>query len=165
MLTPVDIETVEFKKVALGYSVDEVNDFLDKVIFEFEILYKENTKLNDKVGVLEEAIKYYKSLEDTIKNSIMLAERAANEVKHNANKSSDQIVREAQIKATEILQDANKKLYELEYEALRMENKYNSFRAKLKFLLESEKEILDGMSEESYDNLKEEAVPSSKNME
>ena len=29
MMTPVDIETADFKKVALGYSCDEVDTFLE----------------------------------------------------------------------------------------------------------------------------------------
>lgn len=75
MMTPVDIETADFKKVALGYSCDEVDTFLDKVIVEFERLFKENAKLQDKVTTTEEALKYYKDLEDTIRNSIVRAEK------------------------------------------------------------------------------------------
>ena len=75
MMTPVDIETADFKKVALGYSCDEVDTFLDKVIVEFEKLFKENAKLQDKVTTTEEALKYYKDLEDTIRNSIVRAEK------------------------------------------------------------------------------------------
>lgn len=148
MLTPVDIETVEFKKVALGYSTDDVNDFLDKVIVDFETLYKENSKLTDKVGVLEEGLTYYKNLEETLKNSILLAEKTATQAKHNANQTSEQIIREAQLKASEILQDANKKLYQLEYEVLRLKNQYNSIRAKMRILLNTELEILENSSEE-----------------
>lgn len=142
MLTPVDIETVDFKKVALGYSQDEVDEFLDKVIVEFEMLYKENAKLNDKVSVLDEGLKYYQALEETIKNSIVMAEKTAAEAKYNANQASDQIIREAQLKATEILQDANKRLYELECEVMKMKNQYDSIKAKIRFLLNAELEIL-----------------------
>lgn len=157
MLTPVDIETIDFKKVALGYSPDEVNEFLDKVIVEFEMLYRENAKLTDRVNVLEDGLKYYKSLEDTLRNSIVIAEKAASETKFNANQSSEQIIRQAQLKATEILQDANKKLYEFEYKTLKMKNEYDSFKAKFNLLLETEMEILRNCEQnfnmDSYEEL------------
>lgn len=155
MLTPVDIETVEFKKVALGYSPDEVNSFLDKVIVEFEYLYKENIKLNDKVNVLNDGIQYYKSLEDTLKNSIILAEKTASETKYNANQSSEHIIKEAQLKATEILQDANKKLYDLEYEVMKMKRQYNNIKTKLRALLNTEIEILNESEKDFYESLEE----------
>lgn len=163
MLTPVDIETVDFKKVALGYSQDEVDEFLDKVIVEFEMLYKENVKLNDKVGVLEDGLKYYKELEETLKSSIVLAEKAAVETKNNANQSAEQIIREAQLKASEILQDANKKLYELEYRVLSMKNRYDTFKAKLKLLLNTETEILENCEKDMDYDFREEVAVSEEN--
>lgn len=70
-LTPMDIETVEFKKTPFkGYSSEEVDLFLDKVIMEFEKLYKDNAKLQDKLDARDEVIKHYKELEETIKSSI-----------------------------------------------------------------------------------------------
>lgn len=154
-----DIETVEFKKVALGYSTDEVNDFLDKVIVDFELLYKENAKLSDRIKVLEEGLDYYKKLEDTLKNSIVLAEKTAADAKYNANQTSEQIIREAQLKATEILQDSNKKLYQLEYEVMRMKNQYDSVRAKIRLLLKTEMDILENSEQEFGKNLPPEADP------
>ena len=159
MLTPVDIETVDFKKVALGYSQDEVDEFLDKVIVEFEVLYKENVKLNDKVGVLEDALSYYKDMEETLKNSIVMAEKTAMETKNNANQSAEQIIKGAELKAAEILQDANKKLYDLEYK-VGMKNRYDTFKAKLKLLLNTEIEILENSDKEIEFDLHDEAVPS-----
>jgi len=157
VLTPVDIETVDFKKAALGYSQDEVDEFLDKVIVEFEVLYKENVKLNDRVTVLEDGIKYYKELEETLKNSIVLAEKTAAETKNNANQSAEQIIKEAELKAAEILQDANKKLYNLEYRVMEMKNRYDAFKAKLRLLLNTEIEILENSERDmDYDSCDEE---------
>lgn len=157
MLTPVDIETVDFKKVALGYSQDEVDEFLDKVIVEFEVLYKENVKLNDKVGVLDDALKYYKDMEQTLKSSIILAEKTALETKNNANKSAEQIIKEAELKASEILQDANKKLYDIECKAMEMKNKYDTFKTKLKLLINAEMEILENNDDDEEYASEEEA--------
>lgn len=53
MMTPVDIETADFKKVALGYSCDEVDTFLDKVIVEFENDFSKKM-LNFRIRLLQQ---------------------------------------------------------------------------------------------------------------
>ncbi len=158
MLTPVDIETVEFKKVALGYSVEEVDDFLDKVIVEFERLYKDNMKQRDKINVLNEGLQYYKSLEDTLRNSIVLAEKTASETKYNASQNSEQIIKEAQLKASEILQNANQRLYELEFDVLKMKNQYTTLKTKLRLLLTTELEILENSDDGLDEKVRAESV-------
>ena len=148
MMTPVDIETADFKKVALGYSCDEVDTFLDKVIVEFERLFKENAKLQDKVNTTEEALKYYKDLEDTIRNSIVRAEKTVEETKHNAEVEASQIVKTAEQQAVDIMQDAHKQLYQLKNEIIRVRAEYESVKGKLKMLLETELKMLEQYEEE-----------------
>ena len=148
MMTPVDIETADFKKVALGYSCDEVDTFLDKVIVEFERLFKENAKLQDKVTTTEVALKYYKDLEDTIRNSIVRAEKTVEETKHNAEVEASQIVKTAEQQAVDIMQDAHKQLYQLKNEIIRVRAEYESVKGKLKMLLETELKMLEQYEEE-----------------
>lgn len=148
MMTPVDIETADFKKVALGYSCDEVDTFLDKVIVEFERLFKENAKLQDKVTTTEGALKYYKDLEDTIRNSIVRAEKTVEETKHNAEVEASQIVKTAEQQAVDIMQDAHKQLYQLKNEIIRVRAEYESVKGKLKMLLETELKMLEQYEEE-----------------
>ena len=142
MMTPVDIETADFKKVALGYSCDEVDTFLDKVIVEFEKLFKENAKLQDKVTTTEE------DLEDTIRNSIVRAEKTVEETKHNAEVEASQIVKTAEQQAVDIMQDAHKQLYQLKNEIIRLKAEYESVKGKLKMLLETELKMLEQYEEE-----------------
>ena len=148
MMTPVDIETADFKKVALGNSCDEVDTFLDKVIVEFERLFKENAKLQDKVTTTEESLKYYKDLEDTIRNSIVRAEKTVEETKHNAEVEASQIVKTAEQQAVDIMQDAHKQLYQLKNEIIRVRAEYESVKGKLKMLLETELKMLEQYEEE-----------------
>ena len=51
MLTPLDISNKEFKKAFRGYKEDEVDEFLDKVIADYERLYKENGELKDRISI------------------------------------------------------------------------------------------------------------------
>ena len=59
MIKPADIENKVFKKVKLGgYDINDVEEFLEKVIVDYENVCKENTELNDKCENLQESVKY-----------------------------------------------------------------------------------------------------------
>lgn len=123
MLTPVDIENKVFKKAKIGgYDIDDVEDFLEKIIDDYETLYKkaneakdeqpqkvsktdisagtemislENTELKEKITKLENKVAYYKNLEQGISTTI-----------ENAQEESEKIVSEAREKADRILSEA-----------------------------------------------------------
>lgn len=156
MLTPNDIETAEFKKVALGYSVDEVDTFLDKVIVEFEKLFKDNAKMQTKLNAQEEQIKYYKELEDTIRSSIIRAEKNVEETKRNAEVEAKQIIKAAEQQAKDILTDADKQHFKLESDILRLKTEFEALKGKLRILLDTEINMLehfdDDFSEENEEN-------------
>ncbi|MCD8089104.1 MAG: DivIVA domain-containing protein [Clostridiales bacterium] len=154
MLTPIDIETAEFKKVALGYAPDGVDEFLNKVIVEFERLYKENAGLRDRIKNLEESLGYYKSLEESIKSSIVIAEKAAAETKQTAADQASNIMKKAQLKADELLLDANRQKYQLESSISELKSRYTLLSSGIKGLIEAELEFIDQSRE-----ILEEAVP------
>ena len=58
MLTPLDIENKRFTKTIKGYNVDEVDDFLDQVTFEYEKLYKENAEYKSKFDGLNKELEW-----------------------------------------------------------------------------------------------------------
>ncbi len=117
-LTPMDIETVEFKKTPFkGYSSEEVDLFLDKVIMEFEKIYTENSKLHDKLNARDEVIKHYKELEETIKSSIVRAEKTADETVKNADSTAEQTIKNAELRAQNIISGAQKQAEDMLKEA------------------------------------------------
>ena len=77
MLRPIDIQNKEFEKKLKGYNCDEVDDFLDVVIQDYELLCKENQTLKDKIGLLTETVERYKQMENTMQKSIDIAKQAA----------------------------------------------------------------------------------------
>ena len=147
MLTPIDIENMEFKKVALGYSQEEVDDFLDKVIADFERLYKDNSRLNSKIVSMEENVKHYEKLENSIKEALVLAEKTGEQAKEQAEKEARNIVEQAKIDAGDIIHNANKKLYELNTEITMLKREYETVKAQLRTILESHIKMLDSGSE------------------
>ena len=148
MLTPVDIETVVFKKSILGYSREDVDAFLDKVIVEFEKIYKDNAKLQDKIGNLDNALKHYKDLEDTIKASIVTAERNAEQEKMKAQARAKQLILEAEDKANKIVQEANNELNMMINQILNTKSDYERVKEALLNLLETQITALKNKDED-----------------
>ncbi|MGB9679415.1 MAG: DivIVA domain-containing protein, partial [Minisyncoccia bacterium] len=68
MLTPMDIHNKEFKRSFRGYNENEVDEFLDKVMEDYEMLYKENSDLKDRINLLNDKLQSYTSMETTLNN-------------------------------------------------------------------------------------------------
>ena len=66
MITPVDIQNKEFSKSVRGYNANSVDEFMAEISLEFEKLYKENIELKDRISVLNDSLKNYRAMEDSI---------------------------------------------------------------------------------------------------
>lgn len=65
-LTPMDINNKEFKRALRGYCADEVDEFLDQIVENYEELYKENANMKEKITNLNEKVEHYSKIEATI---------------------------------------------------------------------------------------------------
>ena len=85
MITPLDIENKKFsKQVVNGYNVEEVDDFLDDLTVDYTKSYKETSELKTKVEELEKSLEHYKTIEDTLQNTLLMAQKTAEDVKNVA---------------------------------------------------------------------------------
>ena len=100
MITPLDIENKKFNKQMMnGYNVDEVDEFLDQVMQDYETNNKELASMKNKIEELNNALNHYKNIETTLQNTLVMAQSTAEEVKGVAKQQADQIVAEAQKEA------------------------------------------------------------------
>ena len=96
MITPLDIENKKFSKQMMnGYSVEEVDDFLDDLTVDYTKNYKEATELKAKVAELTKSLEHYKNIESTLQNTLVMAQKTADDVKNIAKQQADQIVNQA----------------------------------------------------------------------
>ena len=108
MITPLDIENKKFSKQMMnGYNVEDVDDFLDELVVDYEKNYKELAEANDKIEKLTKDLEQYKNLEKTLQNTLVMAQTTAEEVKIAAKQQADQLIAEARNKASEIQQEEN----------------------------------------------------------
>lgn len=145
MITPLDIEDKDFKTSFLGYKKYEVDDFLDNIKLSYEKIYKEHKELNDKIIALQEDMKKYKNIEETLKNTLLLAQNTAEEVSSNAAKKAKVIIEEANLEAKEIIREANKEVGVINREYDEIQKKFVSFKDKYKFLLNTQLQDIDKM--------------------
>ena len=154
MITPLDIENKKFSKQMMnGYNVEEVDDFLDQIMQDYEINYKELATINGKIEELETNLEHYKNIENTLQNTLIMAQSTAEEVKNVAKQQAEQIVSEAQRQADTIIQNsketAEKELEELEQQLRTKEQQFNDvkkqfdiYKAKMESLLISQSELI-----------------------
>lgn len=148
MITPLDIQNKEFKKAIRGYKDTEVDEFLDEVISDFEKLFNENKELNDKIEMLKEQLRKYETIEDTLKETLIVAQSTAEDVNSNARKQADIIRQEAENKAKAIINEAKDEVLNVNREYEQVKQQLNIFKTRFKTLLESQLETMDKISEE-----------------
>ena len=116
-LTPLDIQNKTFPTKMRGYNQDEVDDFLDLVVRDYEELTQRNRELEKAVKHSEEKLEYFNELKDALNQSIIVALDTADKVKTSASKESEVIVTSAQNKADELVANAEKRAHQLTTDA------------------------------------------------
>ncbi len=143
MLTPLDIENKKFAKQMMnGYSVEEVDDFLDELTEDYQKLYKESAENKNKLEDLEANIEKYKNIENTLQNTLVMAQTAADDMKSAAKKEAEQIVSEAQVQAKQTVMELEQTITLKQKELEDLEKQFDVYKAKMESLLISQLELL-----------------------
>ncbi|UOQ47943.1 DivIVA domain-containing protein [Gracilibacillus caseinilyticus] len=142
-LTPLDIHNKEFARGFRGYDEDDVNEFLDQVIKDYETVIREKKELNEKVDHLNEKLSHFSNIESTLNKSILVAQETAEEVKENAKKESKLIIKEAEKNADRIINEALHKSRSIALEVEELKKQAKVFRTRLKMLVEAQLDLLD----------------------
>lgn len=142
-LTPLDIKKQEFRKSMRGYDTIEVEAFLEMVADEFEALIREKNSLNDEVLKLKTQLRDYQSVEKALQDTLMTAQQSINESRQNSERQADLIVREAEIKAEKILEEAKLRLAALKNELVLVKSQKDSFARRLRHLLTSQLDLIE----------------------
>ncbi|WP_096435486.1 DivIVA domain-containing protein [Alteribacter populi] len=143
-LTPLDIHNKEFTRGFRGYDEDEVNEFLDQVIKDYEMVIREKKELYDRVNELEEKLDHFSNLETTLNKSIFVAQETAEEVKRSADKEAKLIIKESEKNADRIINEALAKSRKIALEIEELKKQSKVYRTRFKMLLQAQLEMLSG---------------------
>jgi len=150
MITPLDIENKKFAKQMMnGYSVEEVDDFLDELTADYEKIYKESSENKRKIEELEKSVQHYKTIETTLQNTLVMAQSAADEVKSLAKQQAEQIVKDAEGEARKSLDELTQTIAIRKKELEDMEKQFDVYKAKMESLLISQLELIKDMKKDN----------------
>ena len=149
MYTPLDIENKKFAKQMMnGYSVEEVDNFLDELTVDYEKLYKESNENKTKMAELEANLVKYKNLETTLQNTLVMAQSTADEIKKVAQQQADQIIRDAQGTAKQQLMEIEQQITIKTRELDDLQKQFDVYKAKMESLLISQLELLKDINKD-----------------
>jgi cell division initiation protein len=145
MITPIELQSKTFKS-GIGYDKKDVDNFLSELLRGYEVTYKENMELSDKINTLSEGINYYKSIEKTLQKALILAEQTAEETKNAARQKAKAIEEEASANAKLIIADAVNELSHIKQQTIQLIRQYDSYKAQFKHLAAAQCELLNSDS-------------------
>jgi len=105
-ITPLDIQQMVFKVSFRGYDKEEVNRFLEELSQTVESLNRDHAVQQEKIIFLEQQLAELKRTEATLSNTLLSAQSLAEDVKRNAQREADLVIKEAEVKAGELIRQA-----------------------------------------------------------
>lgn len=145
-LTSLDIHHKEFRHSLRGYAEEEVDKFLDEVADEFERLLKENIDLSEQLQTATTRIRDFEIKESAVNNAIISAQTAGEDMRNKARAEADTVVRDAEIKAKEIIHNALARKQQVAAELVRIKQAEEEFRARFKALLDEHQRSISQVS-------------------
>jgi len=142
-ITPLDVRKQEFRKAMRGLDADEVYAFLSTVADEYEAVLNDNKALRERLLELDDKVQEYRSIERTLRDTLLTAERVTVEAKDNARREATLIVKEAQLEAQKSLRDITAEGARLRQEIQRLRSQRDAYLDKMKVVAESHVKFIE----------------------
>ena len=133
----------KFSYEANGYNRNQVNQFVEEVITQTEGIIKRCTEQKNEIENLRQELEHYKNIETSLKDAIIRAEEAGDNIKRMAREESEMIVTDAKHNASRIVNEALLKAEKIEVQSERLQNNIKIFKRKLKLIVEQQMEVVD----------------------
>ncbi|MBS5938924.1 DivIVA domain-containing protein [Clostridium sartagoforme] len=151
-LTPMDISNKEFKKGFRGYDSEEVDEFINEIIDNYEELYKENSRLKENLSRVNEKLEHYVKIENTIQNTLLLAQNAAEQARETSQKEAEMILSKANESAQKVLDKAHNDVILINDEYEKVKQEFIKFRAKFRNFMNAQTETFDELEKDLTKN-------------
>ncbi len=142
-ITPLDIQQKQFPIKFRGFDVEEVYAFLEVIREEMEDLMRENASLKEQLRRAEMSLQEYSDMENTLRETLMMAQQMAEDYKTNTRKEAELIVREAELRSDSIIKRAQEKVVKIHEDIVDLKGIRRHFKEELKRLIESHLMMLD----------------------
>jgi DivIVA domain-containing protein len=135
-LTPVDVRRYEFGSSMRGYDRARVDQFRDQVADELERLIRQNTDLDTKARGFHEQLKHFRDRDKALNEALVSAQQLREDVKEQAQREADLLIREAQAAASQITDDARSQIGSLMREIESLDRTRRAYLAQIRALAE-----------------------------
>jgi cell division initiation protein len=142
-ITPLDVRKQEFRRGMRGLDPDEVYAFLATVADEYEAALNDNKALRERLLELDDKVQEYRTIERTLRDTLVTAERVTVESKDNARREANLIIKEAQLQAERALRDISSEAVRLRQEIQRLRSQRDAYVAKMKVVAESHVKFIE----------------------
>ncbi len=149
-ITPLDIQQMVFRSKFRGYDREEVNRFLEEVAQTVESLNRDNGTLRERIAFLEQQVSELKRTESTLSNTLVSAQSLADDVKRSAQRDAELIIKEAELKAGELIRQARAELGDTQRELSQLQKQRLLMVERMRATLHTFERMLDVEATEAY---------------
>lgn len=141
MITPVEIQSKAFKS-GIGYDKKDVDSFINEILENYEELYRSNVEMKDKLNMLNEGLQHYKNIEASLQKALVLAEKTSEETIRTAELKAQTIEMEAVNKAKEHTADAKRELERVHNQTVALVQQYTKYKAQFTQFLNAQMDLI-----------------------
>ena len=142
-LSPLEITQREFGRKWRGLDPEEVHTFLDQISEEMTRLLQQTSEQAAQIQRLEAQVKSHQEREDSLRNTLVTAQKMTEEIKANAKREADLLMKETELRAEKLLEAAHQKLAQVQAEIAELKRQRDLFTSKLRGLLKTHLELLE----------------------
>ena len=147
-LTPLEIQKQQFSRVLKGYNADEVRAYLSLVAEEIERLLRDVDRLARENSMLRDELDEHSQRERILKDTLLSAQKVSEDVKANARKEAELIVKDAELLAERVVAQAMTRISDIERAIQDLKIERTSARNKLQATLDTMQQMLAVDAEE-----------------
>ena len=154
-ITPLDIQKHRFRSKLRGYDPDEVRSFLVSFAEQYEMVVRENNQLREQVALLREQVREHEDRERILKDTLLAAQAAAEQVRASAQREAEILVKEAELKAERLMEVGRDRIARYEASLLELKTLRRELVEKVRGMLARQASLLADWEEaENADNVK-----------
>jgi len=154
-ISPMDIQRQTFAKQLRGFDPDEVRAFLSVVAEEMATLQRDKDEIEQQLRQLEQIVAEHRERETILKNTLLTAQKAAEDIRDNARKEAELVVKEAELQADRLLELAQGRAHDLEHGIMDLRAHRSALRTDVRAFITRLTQVLDLQEEaELEDNLR-----------
>jgi len=142
-VSPLSIKKQEFKKGLRGYDPEEVQAFLDKLADEFEIIQKENDNLKKELEEANNRLSEFRKIEKNLQATLLRAQESSSKSFESTKRQAGLIVKEAEIKASQILEKARENANEIRNAVIHLREERDMIISKLKAIINTQSQLME----------------------